>query len=350
VSAAITNEIPVARRAIDVIIEDLPDRTFDVKSNRRLQLMKVFVAGASGAIGRPLVAALVAARHEVIGMTSRAAGMKVLREKGAEGVVVNALDAEAVRAEIARIQPDAIIDELTSLPKRYAPEEMRAAAPRDRRIRLEGGGNLYRAATETSVRRYIVQSTGFFYGRGKGLALEEDPLAHDASPSVAGSVATYTQIENRVFSSPGLVGIALRYGFFYGPGTYHDPEHGSISEQVRQRQYPVIDPATGVFSFIHVEDAAAATVAALEIPSGVYNIVDDDPVALAVWLPAFAGFVGAPPPFHISDEAAIKTGGPDLVYYATQLRGASNEKAKKEFGFAPRRLEWLRDTGRRSCA
>jgi nucleoside-diphosphate-sugar epimerase len=312
--------------------------------------MKVFVAGASGAIGKPLVAALVAAKHEVIGLTSRNAGIKGLREKGAEGLVVNVLDAEAVRAETARIRPDAIIDELTSLPKRYTPEEMRKAASRDRRIRLEGGGNLHRAAIETGVKRYIVQSTGFFYGPGEGLASEEDPLAHDASPGVAGSVATYTQIENRVFSSPGLVGIALRYGFFYGPCTYHDPENGSISEQVRQRQYPVIDPATGVFSFIHVEDAAAATVAALEIGPGAYNIVDNDPVALAIWLPLFANFIGAPPPPHISDKAAIQTGGPDVVYYATQLRGASNEKAKTEFGFAPRRLEWLKGIDRRNCA
>jgi 2-alkyl-3-oxoalkanoate reductase len=267
--------------------------------------------------------------------------VKVLHERGVEGVVLNALDAEAVTAETARIRPDVIIDELTSLPKRYTPEEMRKAAPRDRQIRLEGGGNLHRAARETGVKRYIVQSTGFFYGRGEGPASEEDPLAHDAPPGIAGSVDTYTRIENRVFGSPGLEGVALRYGFFYGPGTYHDPQNGSISEQVRQRQYSAIDPATGVFSFIHIEDAAAATVSALEISSGVYNIVDNDPVAMAIWLPAFATFIGAPPPPHITEREAIQTGGLDAVYYATQLRGASNEKAKKEFGFAPRRLEWL---------
>jgi nucleoside-diphosphate-sugar epimerase len=312
--------------------------------------MKVFIAGASGAIGRPLVAALVAAKHEVIGMTSRDAGIRVLHGNGAEGLVVNALDAEAVRAAIVRLRPDAIIDELTSLPKRYTSDEMRKAAPRDSQIRLEGGGNLHRAALEAGVKRYIVQSTGFFYGRGEGLASEEDSLADNASPGVAGSVATYRQIENRVFSSPSLEGVALRYGFFYGPGTYHDPKTGSISEQVRQRQYPVIDPATGVSSFIHVEDAAAATVAALEIPPGVYNIVDNDPVALATWLPAFASFIGAPPPPHISDKAALQAGGADAVYYATQLRGASNGKAKAEFGFAPRQLEWLKNIDRRDCA
>jgi nucleoside-diphosphate-sugar epimerase len=126
--------------------------------------MKVFVAGTSGAIGRPLVAVLVKAKHEVIGMTSSEKGLKTLRERGAEGVVVNALDAEAVKAEIARIWPEAIIDELTSLPRRYTPQEMRAAAPRDRHIRLEGGGNLHRAAIHAGVKRYVVQSTGFFYG------------------------------------------------------------------------------------------------------------------------------------------------------------------------------------------
>ena len=303
--------------------------------------MRVLVAGASGAIGRPLVAALAAARHNVFGMTSRDEGVKTLRESGAEGVVLNALDADAVTAAIARIRPDAIIDELTSLPKRYTTEEMRKAAPRDRQIRLEGGGHLHRAALETGVKRYIVQSTGFFYGRGQGLASEEDPLARDATPGVAGSVATYTQLEERVLGNSGMEGVALRYGFFYGPGTYHDPKNGSISEQLRQRQYPVVDPATGVSSFIHVEDAAAATVSALQIRPGVYNIVDDDPVALSVWLPAFAMFLGAPPPPHISEREAMEAGGADAVYYATQLRGASNAKARKEFGFAPRRLEWL---------
>ena len=118
---------------------------------------------------------------------------------------------------------------------------------------------MHRAALESGVKRYLVQSTGFFYGPGKGLATEEDPLAHDATPGVADGVATYMQLEKRVLGSRGLDGVALRYGFFYGPGTYHDPQSGSISEQLRRREYPVIDPGTAVSSFIHVEDAAAAT-------------------------------------------------------------------------------------------
>ena len=310
--------------------------------------MKVLVAGATGAIGRPLVAALVAAKHQVIGISSSGNGVRGLAEKGAEGVVLNVLDAGAVRREISRIRPDAIVDELTSLPKRYTSEDMRIAAPRDRQIRLDGGGNLHSAALEAGVKRYIVQSTGFFYRQGPGLATEDDPLAYDATPAVAGSVATYMQLEKRVLGTAGLEGVALRYGFFYGPRTYHDPENGSVSDQVRQRQYPVIDPGTGVSSFIHIEDAAVATVAVLEARPGVYNIVDDDPSATAAWLPAFASFLGAPPPPHISESEAMKQAGADAVYYANRLRGASNQKAKKEFGFAPRRLQWIGPTAPRS--
>jgi len=303
--------------------------------------MKVFVAGANGAIGKPLVKALIAARHDVIGMSTSAAGADALRNHGAEGVVLNVLDAKAVAEEVARIRPDAIIDELTSLPKRYTPEEMRAAAPRDRQVRLEGGGNLHNAAVRSGVKRYVVQSTGFFYGPGQGLASESDDLARNATPGVAGAVATYTKIENRLFSSPDLEGVALRYGFFYGPGTYHDSQSGSISLQVRDAQYPVIEPGSGVFSFIHIEDAAVATAAALEIPPGVYNIVDDDPSPMAVWLPAFAKFMGAPAPPRVSEHETVRLHGPDSVYYALQLRGASNAKAKRVFRFSPRRLEWL---------
>jgi nucleoside-diphosphate-sugar epimerase len=312
--------------------------------------MKVLVAGATGAIGRPLIAALTAAQHEVIGMTSSAAGSQVIRERSADAVVVNAMDAEAVEREVARTRPDAIIDELTSLPKRYTPEEMRLAAPRDRQIRLDGGGNLYRAAIKAGVKRYVVQSTGFFYGPGQGHASETEPLALNASPAIAATVATYTKIEERVFSDPAIKAVALRYGFFYGPHTYHDPATGSISEQVRSREYPVIDPGTGMFSFIHTEDAATATVAALEARPGVYNVVDDDPVSMKVWLPAFANFIGAPPPPHISEQQAIEAHGPDAAYYALHLRGASNSKAKEEFRFSARPLEWLAVVGTRRTA
>lgn len=303
--------------------------------------MKVLVAGATGAIGRPLVSALMAARHEVIGMSSTESGAQSLREKGVEGVAANALDENAVLDMVRRVKPDAVIEELTSLPKRYTPAEMKAAAERDHNLRLVGGRNVQNAAQTAGTKRYIVQSTGFFYGPGSGLAAEEDILAVNASPGIEGSVRSYMQIEARVLGAPGLQGVALRYGFFYGPGTYHDPSNGSVSEQVRAQEYPVIGSGKGVFSFVHVEDAAAATVAALEGDPGVYNVVDDDPSEMCSWLPAFARFLGAPEPRHISEEEALHTAGPDSVYYATRLRGASNAHARRQLGFAPRKLEWL---------
>lgn len=302
--------------------------------------MKVFVAGGTGAIGRPLVSALVAAGHEVAGMTSTPRGVGVLQSYGAEAILLDALDSEAVHAALGRLRPEVVIDELTSLPKDYTPEAMREAAPRDRKLRLEGGGNVHSAARAAGAKRYIVQSTGFFYGPGTGLADETDLLAVNATPGIAGSVQTYLQIEERVLRSRDMEGVALRYGFFYGPGTYHDPKSGSITQQVRQQEYPVIASGAGVSSFVHVDDAAAATVAAIQSEPGIYNVVDDDPSEMRVWLPAFATFMGAPPPRQLRGQEAESL-GPDALYYATRLRGARNELAKRKLGFSPRRLEWL---------
>jgi len=302
--------------------------------------MKVFVGGATGALGRPLLAALRGAGHTVVGMSRSEEKARELRALGVEAAVVDALDQQSVEAAVKKARPQAVIDELTSLPKRYAPEEMKAAAQRDRTLRLEGGRILQNAAQAAGARRYIVQSTGFFYGPGAGLAVETDALALQASPAVAGSARTYAQIEERVLGATSLEGVALRYGFFYGPGTWFHPE-GSMADTVRRRQSPVVGAGQGVWSWVHIEDAAAATVAALNAAPGVYNIVDDHPCAQSVWLPAFASYVGAPEPPRMTEAEALKTTGPDSVYYATQLRGASNAKAKGAFRFAPRRLEWL---------
>jgi len=307
--------------------------------------MKVLVAGATGAIGRPLISALAASRREVIGITTTEGGAKALRDSGAEAFVANALDRNGIETVFRKVRPEAVIDELTSLPKQYTPEEMRAASERDRELRLVGGRNVQDAAIAAGAKRYIVQSTGFFYAPGAGLATEAAPLASEASPGIAGSVRTYMQIEERVMNAPGLDGVALRYGFFYGPGTYQDPATGSVSRQVREQEYPIIGSGQGVFSFVHVEDAAAATVAALEAEPGIYNIVDDDPSPMNIWLPAFARFLSAPIPRRITEADALRTAGSDSIYYATRLRGASNERAKQQLGLAPRKLEWLSKSG-----
>jgi nucleoside-diphosphate-sugar epimerase len=306
--------------------------------------MKVLVAGSTGAIGRQLVSALIEARHEVVGLTSSQNGVRTLKERGAKGVIADVLDARAVDAALNGFRFDAAIEELTSLPKHYTPDDMKAAAGRDRSVRIEGGRNVQNAAKAAGARRYIVQSTGFFYADAPGLATEPDPLALDASPGISASVQTYIEIEDRVLRDPNLEAVALRYGFFYGPGTWFHPD-GDVANQVREGKYPIAGSGRGVFSFVHIEDAAAATVAALESSPGVYNIVDDDPSEMSVWLPAFARFVGGPVPPKIREEEALRNAGPDAVYSANRLRGASNSKSKREFGFAPRRLEWL-NTGK----
>ena len=211
----------------------------------------------------------------------------------------------------------------------------------DRKLRIEGGGNLFRAAIASGVRRYLQQSSGFFLKAAKGtLADESSPLDVNASPSVAASARTYTELEARLFSSNAIEGVALRYGFFYGPKTWYHPGEAAANMVMRQ-QNPVVGKGEGVSSFVHINDAAIATVASLAAEPGAYNIVDDDPSPQAVWLPAFAKFVGAPEPPHMSEAEVTAIAGEDVVYYATKLSGASNAKAKRVLGWNPRRLEWL---------
>ncbi len=300
--------------------------------------MKVFVAGASGAIGQPLIAELVRRGHSVTGMTRSEAGAQRLRDLGASVVQISAFDGPALEEALRQAQAEVVIDELTALPRH--PSEMAAAAPGDRRLRLEGGGNLHRAARATGVRRYVQQASGFFIRPGIGLGDESEGLAVDASPGVAASARTYTELEGRVLSSVGMDGVALRYGFFYGPNTWYSPE-GAAAEQVRHQEIPIIGLGEGIWSFVHIEDAALATVAALTAPYGVYNLVDDDPSPVSRWLPAFARWVGAPAPPRLTEQEGLERGGEDAVYYGTKLRGASNEKAKRVLSFSPRRLEWL---------
>ena len=300
--------------------------------------MRIFVAGASGAIGQPLIAELVRRGHEVTGMTRSEAGARDLADLGAAVARVSAYDAAAVEQALRDARAEVVIDELTSLPR--DPSEMAAAAPGDRKLRIEGGGNLHRAAMACGVRRYIQQASGFFLEPGGGLADESAGLAVNASPRVAASARAYAELEARVLNAGEMEGVALRYGFFYGPGTWYHPD-GACADQVRRQEVPVIGDGGGVWSWVQIEDAAVATADVLTAPPGVYNVVDDDPSPVAVWLPAFARFVGAPPPPQITEEQARASAGEDAVYYGTRLRGASNRKAKETFGFEPRRLEWL---------
>ena len=305
--------------------------------------MRVLLAGATGAIGRPLIHDLKQHRHSVFGLVRSAKSPEathMLTEMGAEALIGDAVDAASIRAAITHVRPDAVINELTSLPRHYTPAEMKAAAERDSRVRREGNVNLLAGMRESGVRRYVLQSSGFWYAPAPGLADESSLLAVDASPGVAAGARTYVELESTAFGESEIDCVAMRYGFFYGPGTWFT-NAGDMGEQVRRQQVPVIGAGQGVASFVHIEDAASATVTALECAPGAYNIVDDHPSQQRVWLPAFARACGAPEPLQIIEQEALATSGADSVYYATRLRGASNEKARHELNFRPRPLEWL---------
>ena len=231
---------------------------------------------------------------------------------------------------------------MTSLPGHYTPAEMKAAAERDRKVRVEGNINLLAALRDAGVRRYLLQSSGFWYAPGVGLAGESVPFVSRASPGVEASARTHLELEARASPTPGIDFVALRYGFFYGPGTWYRRD-GDMGDQVRQQQVSIIGEGQGIYSFVHIDDAAAATVAALECRPGPYNIVDGNPSPQHLWLTAFARATGAPAPPRVSEEEALRASGPDAVYYATRLRGASNQKARRELDFRPRPLEWILD-------
>ncbi|MGF1568858.1 MAG: NAD-dependent epimerase/dehydratase family protein [Nodosilinea sp.] len=310
--------------------------------------MRIFVAGGTGAIGRPLITQLLAQGHDVVGLTRSPEKARTLAEQGAEAAIADVFDANAIYSVIKRTQPEVVIEQLTSLPKTYTPESMRAAAEPNNRVRREGGANVLAAAQAVGVQRYIVQSIAFWAAPGAGLADEATPLAFDASPMIANGTRMIAEIEHRLLTTPNLEGIVLRYGFFYGPGTWQSPD-GDVANQVRQQQFPMIGNGESVWSWIHVEDAAIATVAAVDRGNpGIYLITDDRPLPVRLWLPAYAQWLNAPPPPHVSVEEALSLGGEDVTYYGARLRGVSNAKAKRELGFQPRSLEWLAETPARA--
>jgi nucleoside-diphosphate-sugar epimerase len=304
--------------------------------------MKIFVAGGTGAIGRPLIAKLLANGHALVALTRSPEKARALVQRGIEPAIADVFDTDAVKAVVSRAQPEVVIEQLTALPRTYTPESMNAAAVLNHRIRLEGGANVLAAAQAAGVRRYLRQSIAFWAVPGPGLADEETPLAFDASPGVAAGARELTELEHRLLGNPNMEGIVLRYGFFYGPGTWFNPD-GDVAQQVRQQQFPIVGNGEGVWSWLHIEDAAIATIATAERGNpGIYLIANDQPLALREWLPAFARWLNAPSPRQVSVQDALKgDGGADAVYYGTQMRGVSNAKAKRDLNFQPRPLEWI---------
>jgi 2-alkyl-3-oxoalkanoate reductase len=310
------------------------------KHGNREAVMKIFVAGATGAIGLPLVRALCTLGHKVTGMTRTRRGIDCLHELGADAFSADAFDPKAVRTAIETSSPDVVIDQLTSLPA--DPADILKSIPEDARLHREGGGNLLAAARELGVGRYILQSKGFYLDAPAGqLADESAKLRYDAPGAIGESARIMGAYEDRVLASPPIDAVVLRYGFFYGPGTWYRPG-GGIADQARKGEALIIGEGNAVWSFVHIDDAVAATVAALTAEPGVYNVVDDDPLPVAKLLPAFARWVDAPEPARVSVTDALKVAGEEAVYFHTRLTGAANSRAKAQFGFKPRPLLWER--------
>jgi nucleoside-diphosphate-sugar epimerase len=302
--------------------------------------MKVFVAGASGAIGRPLVRQLMGAGHEVTGMTRREEKAAAIRAAGAEAVVCDVFDAAALESAVSEAAPEVVIHELTALPPRLDPKSSDALAPTNR-LRSEGTRNLIAAAKAAGARRLIAESVAFFYAPEGDWVKGEDAAAFEEAPGPFGEAGkALADLERQVTGAEGLEGIVLRYGFLYGPGTSYDRE-GSQTEDFHKRRMPVVGDGTGTFSFIQVEDAASATVAAVERGEpGVYNVVDDEPAPMSEWVPVFAEAVGAKKPRHVPAWLARLVAGPAAAGMAMELRGASNAKAKRELGWQPSYSSW----------
>lgn len=299
--------------------------------------MRIFVAGATGAIGLPLLRALCQQGHVVTGMTRTESGAKRLREFGAAAAITDAFDTSAVRRAIEVASPDVVIDQLSALPAN--PAEILKSMPDDTRLHAEGGANLLNAAAAFGVGRYVLQSKGFYADAPAGeLADEGAKLRYDAPGAVGEAARAMGAYEDRVLSSP-LNGLVLRYGFFYGPRTWYWTD-GASADQARRGEGLVVGEGNAVWSFVHIDDAVAATIAALTAEPGIYNIVDDDPLPVSETLPAFARWVEAPAPQHVSEDDALKAAGPEAVYFHTSLTGATNHRAKEKLGFTPRPLAW----------
>jgi nucleoside-diphosphate-sugar epimerase len=304
--------------------------------------MKVLVAGATGALGKQLVPRLVANGHEVVGMTRTASRGEAVRALGATPVVADALDPDAVGGAVAEAQPEVIVHQLTalagSLDMRHFDRDFAAT----NRLRTEGTDHLLAAGRAVGVRRFVAQSfAGWPFARTGGpVKSEDDPLDPAPAKAMQRTLDAIRYLERAVTGADWTEGIVLRYGGFYGPGTSldRDGEHVAL---IRKRRFPVVGGGAGVWSFIHIEDAADATVAAIERGSrGVYNVVDDEPAAVAEWLPAVAAALGAPPPRRVPRVVGRLLAGEAAAVMMTEVRGASNAKAKRDLGWRPRHASW----------
>jgi len=306
--------------------------------------MKVFVAGAAGALGKQLVPMLVSEGHEVTGMTRTPAKEDAVRAMGARAAVADALDPEGVAQAVAEAEPEAIIHELTAIDATSFSRSLDKMFALTNRLRTEGTDHLLAAARAVGARRFIAQSfAGWsFELTGSMIKTEEDPLEEHPAKTVSETVGALRHVEEVVTNAEGIEGLALRYGGFYGPGTSLgvNPD-GEQVEMIRKRRWPMVGDGAGILSLVHIHDAATATLAALDHGApGVYNVVDDDPAPMSVVIPEIAEVIGAEPPRHLPRWLGRLVAGEGMTIMMTELRGASNAKAKRELGWELRYPSW----------
>jgi nucleoside-diphosphate-sugar epimerase len=304
--------------------------------------MRILVAGASGALGRQLVPRLVAGGEQVIGTTRTPSKEEAIRRLGATPVVIDALDPSAVAAAVAQAAPDVIVHELTALSGSLDMRHFDRAFAATNRLRTEATDHLLAAGREIGVRRFVAQSyAGWPSARTGGpVTTEDDPLDPRPAAAMRETLAAIAHLETAVIAASWTEGVVLRYGGFYGPGTSmgRDGEH---TRMIRKRRFPVVGDGSGVWSFVHIEDAAEATVEAIvRGRRGIYNIVDDEPARVADWLPAVAAALGAKRPRRVPLWLGRRLGGEPAAVMMTEVQGASNAKAKRELGWRPRHPTW----------
>jgi nucleoside-diphosphate-sugar epimerase len=307
-----------------------------------MRTMKVFVAGATGVVGRRLVPMLVAAGHRVTAMTRSPEKVDALRRIGAEAVIADGLDRGALRRTMNMVRPEIVIHQMTGLAKAKSFKKFDDEFALTNRLRTEGTDYLVEAARSAGVRRFIAQSYGNWNYERTGTDLKSEIAPFDSNPPAnqRKSLEAIKHCEAAVVAADGIEGFALRYGNFYGPGTGLSVG-GDLVKLVRKRQMPIIGNGAGIWCFIHVDDAASATIAAMTRGTpGIYNIVDDEPAPVAVWLPELARALSAKPPLHVAVWIGRLAVGEVGVSMMTQIRGASNAKAKLELVWQPRYRTW----------
>jgi nucleoside-diphosphate-sugar epimerase len=311
--------------------------------------MKVFVAGATGALGRQLVPQLVARGHEVVGMTRTASKQDAVRSLGARPVVADALNPDAVAQAVASAEPEVIVHQLTALSGKMSARDMRHpdrsfAVTMTNRLRTEATDNLLAAGRAVGARRFVAQSIAAFrFARTGGpVQTEADPLDPNPPAALRTGQAAILHLEQAVTTIEWGEGLALRYGSFYGPGTGISLAPDAVmAAPIRKRRFPIVGDGGGVWSHVHIEDAAAATAIAVERGRpGIYNVVDDEPAPVREWLPVLASALGAKPPRHVPRWLVRLLAGEAATAMMTDVRGASNEKAKRELGWQPRYASW----------